>query len=51
MRLGPRQSTRVTVTDVLAAMREGGIAGIEVSGDDIRFHHESGLTVSADELP
>jgi hypothetical protein len=30
MGLGPRQSTRVTVTDVLATMRESGIAGIEI---------------------
>jgi DNA invertase Pin-like site-specific DNA recombinase len=30
MGLGPRQSTRVTVTDVLATMQESGIAGIEI---------------------
>ena len=30
MGLGPRQSNRVTVTDVLATMRESGIAGIEI---------------------
>lgn len=35
---------------VLNAMRDNGIAGIEVDGQDIQFHHESGLTLSADEL-
>ncbi len=41
------------VTDwqqVLTAMRDNDIAGIEVDGQDIQFHHESGLTLSADEL-
>jgi hypothetical protein len=35
---------------VLNAMRDNGIAGIEVDGQGITFHHESGLTLSADEL-
>ncbi|BBY06028.1 integrase [Mycobacterium noviomagense] len=36
--------------ELLTAMRDNGIAGMEVNGDDIVFHHASGLTVSADEL-
>ena len=35
---------------ILNAMRDNGIGGIEIDGQDIQFHHESGLTLSADEL-
>ena len=35
---------------VLTAMQDNGIAGMEINGQDIQFHHESGLTLSADEL-